>query len=344
MPKLNVSTRLSSVAIAMAALCTLPVATHAQAQAAPLAASQSSYHRMLVGSVEVIALSDGTVPVPAAYLISNSPNEVTRLLNKAFLPQTVDTSVNAYLIKTGGKRILVDAGTAELFGPSLNKLPAALARVGVTPDQITDILVTHIHTDHTGGFMQGSNRAFPNAKVHLEKAERDYWLSPANKAAARADQKNFFDEAVLKFKPYDDAGQVVTFQGATQIFPGIKSQPAPGHTPGHSMYWLEDGGEKLLFWGDVVHVGAVQFPNPTVTIVFDVDPDAARAQRKQAFADAALNGYMVAAPHLPFPGIGHVTRVAPPVGAFQGSDRLYKEIGEYRFYPMPYVNNAPYPN
>lgn len=344
MPKLHPSARLSSAAIALAALFLLPVATGVQAQTAPLARSQASYHRLMVGSIEVIALSDGTVPLDTSILISNSPSDVTRLLKKSFMQATVDTSVNAYLIVTGGKLILVDAGTAELFGPSLNKLPAALRSLGYGPDQITDILVTHIHTDHTGGFMQGTTRAFPNAVVHIEQTEVDYWLTPANKDVAREDQKVFFDQAVLKFKPYVDAGQVVTFHGATQLFPGIKSQPAPGHTPGHSMYVLEDGGQKLLFWGDVVHVGAVQFPNPAVSIQFDVDPDTARVQRKQAFAEAALNGYLVAAPHLPFPGVGHVSRGAPPTGPFQGSDRFYKETGEYRFYPVPYVNNAAFPN
>lgn len=340
----------SIAAIALAALGPIAAPPVAQAQTA-LAKSQPGVHRMAIGNVEVIALSDGTVPLDTAVLMTDNATEIKRLLEKSFVQSPLQASVNAFLIKGIGDRlILVDAGTAELYGPSLNKLPAALNSIGYKPEQITDILVTHIHTDHTGGLMQGTTRAFPNAKVHVEKKEVDYWMSAAERAAARENQKVYFDQAALKFKPYVDSGQVVTFSGATDLFPGLvpggslKSQPSPGHTPGHSFYVLESAGQKVLFIGDIVHVQEVQFPNPVVTIQFDVDPDAARAMRKQAFAEAALGRYLVAAPHLSFPGIGHIARGAPDAGTFLGSDRVYKEVGEFRYYPVPYKNDADYPN
>jgi glyoxylase-like metal-dependent hydrolase (beta-lactamase superfamily II) len=201
--------------------------------------------------------------------------------------------------------------------------------VGYTPEQVTDILITHIHTDHTGGLMDGTKRVFPNAVVHVERKEVDYWMDPASKQKAPEHQKIYFDQAAAKFKPYLDAGQVKTFEGAVELFPGIRSIPAPGHTPGHSFYSLERNGEKVVFWGDILHVAEVQFPDPTVTIAFDADPRAAAEQRKRAFADAAEKGYLVAPAHISFPGIGHVRRV---------------DVGgeEYRWYPAPYVNDAPY--
>jgi glyoxylase-like metal-dependent hydrolase (beta-lactamase superfamily II) len=79
-----------------------------------------------------------------------------------------------------------------------------------------------------------------------------------------------------------------------------------GHTPGHTFYSAESKGQKIVFWGDVMHVAAVQFPNPAVTIVYDVDSKAAAAQRKKAFTDAARGGYFVAAAHISFPGIGQL--------------------------------------
>jgi glyoxylase-like metal-dependent hydrolase (beta-lactamase superfamily II) len=81
---------------------------------------------------------------------------------------------------------------------------------------------------------------------------------------------------------------------------------APGHTPGHSIYAVESKGQKLVLWGDLMHVAAVQFAEPSVTIQFDSDSKAAAAQRKKAYADAAKQGYWVAAAHLSFPGIGQV--------------------------------------
>jgi glyoxylase-like metal-dependent hydrolase (beta-lactamase superfamily II) len=340
----------SSVVISMASVGLLSVAPHAQAQTA-LHKSQPGVHRMMLGQVEVIALSDGTVPLDTGVLQSTSPSEIERLLNKSFVKSPLHASVNAFLLRGVGDRlILVDAGTAELYGPSLNKLPAALASIGVKPEAITDILVTHIHTDHTGGLMQGRTRAFPNAKVHVEQKEVDFWMSAATRAAAPERLKVYFAQAELKFKPYVESRQVVPFRGATDLFPGmvpggsLKSQPSAGHTPGHSFYVLESAGQKMVFIGDIVHVPEVQFAKPIVTIAFDVDPDAARETRRQAFADAARHGYLVAAPHIGFPGVGHIAQGAPKGGTVADDDKLYRDIGEYRFYPIPYQNDAVHPN
>ena len=82
--------------------------------------------------------------------------------------------------------------------------------------------------------------------------------------------------------------------------------PSHGHTPGHTTYVVESKGEKLVLWGDLLHVAAVQFGEPSVTIKYDNDPKAAAAERRKAFAAAAKGGYWVGASHLAFPGIGHL--------------------------------------
>ena len=187
-----------------------------------------------------------------------------------------------------------------------------------------DVLVTHVHTDHTGGLMSGTKRLYPNATIHVDKREIDYWLDAANEQATPKEKQAFFQQARASLAPYVAAGQVRTFDGAQQLFPGLRSVPAPGHTPGHTFYALEDQGVKLVFWGDVMHVAEVQLPDPSVTIVYDVDPAAARAQRLRAFADAAQAGYLVAPAHMAFPGVG----------------RLRADGKAYRWQPLPYVNDA----
>jgi glyoxylase-like metal-dependent hydrolase (beta-lactamase superfamily II) len=97
-----------------------------------------------------------------------------------------------------------------------------------------------------------------------------------------------------------------------------------GHTPGQSYYVLESEGQKMIFWGDIIHVPDIQFTNPNVTIKFDVDSTAAAARRKKDFADAAKNRTLVAMPHMFFPGVGHVA----------------KDSDHYRWIPLPYVNDA----
>ena len=300
----------------------------AQTAAPKLNKSQAGFYHMKVGDFEVTALSDGTIPLPVFDLLTNiKPLEIQKLLSDGFVKAPLDTSVNAYLIKPAGssnKLIMVDAGSGELYGPTLNKLVASLKAVGYEPEQVTDILLTHIHTDHSGGLMDGTRMVFPNAVVHADKREVDYWLNPANAVKAEANKKQLFREAAAKVKPYLDAGKVKTFDGDTQLFSGIRSIATPGHTPGHSFYALESRGEKIVFFGDIMHVAEVQFPNPSVTILFDSDSAAAAAQRKKAFADAAKNSYWIAPAHVSFPGIGH----------------LRADGNGYRWIPIAYVNDA----
>ena len=123
---------------------------------------------------------------------------------------------------------------------------------------------------------------------------------------APEDAKGFFKGAMASLNPYVAAGKFKPFDGNTDLLPGIKAQAARGHTPGHSTYAVESKGQKLVLWGDLMHVAAVQFAEPSVTIAFDTDSKVAAAQRKQAYADAAKQGYWVAAAHLSFPGIGHL--------------------------------------
>ncbi|NHZ36713.1 MBL fold metallo-hydrolase [Massilia rubra] len=297
------------------------------AQAAPgvrLNKVQPGYHHFKVGNVNVTALSDGTLAIPPAALLTNvAPAQVAARLAATFQGTHVDASVNAYLIESGARLLLVDTGSGELYGPTLNKLVATLASAGYQPGQITDILITHIHTDHTGGLMDGKRMVFPNATLHLDKRELDYWMSAARRSEAPEAKRALFDQALMKVKPYVDAGKVKTFDGATELFPGIRSIPSYGHTPGHSFYALEGGGEKLVFWGDLLHVAEVQMPDPSVTIVFDVDANAAAAQRKRAFAEAAREKYLVAGDHVAFPGVG----------------RLRADGDGYRWVPLPYIND-----
>ncbi len=303
----------------------------AQTAAPKLGKSQAGFYRMNVGDFEVIALSDGTVPLPVFDLLTNiKRTEIEKFLTDSYLKAPLDASVNAYLVKPPGntnKLIMVDAGSGELYGPTLNKLVTSLNAVGYEPEQITDILLTHIHTDHSGGLMDGNRIVFPNAVVHADKREVEYWLNPANRDKSKGDKeqlKRLFREAAAKVKPIFDAGKIKTFDGDTQLFPGIRSIATPGHTPGHNFYALESKGEKIVFFGDIMHVAEVQFPNPSVTIMFDSDSAAAATQRKKAFADAAKNGYWIAPAHVSFPGIG----------------RLRAEGNGYRWIPIPYINDA----
>ena len=276
--------------------------------AAPQVKTQApGFYRVMLGDFEVTALSDGTVALPVDKLLTNTkPGQVDKALSRSFLKPPVETSVNGYLINTGTKLVLIDTGAAKLFGPTLGNLVDNLKAAGYQPEQVDEIYITHMHADHVGGLMAGDKLAFPNAIVRADQHDADFWLSAANLEKAPEAMKGFFQGAQASLNPYVAAGKFKPFNGSTELVPGIKAVAAAGHTPGHSTYLVESQGQKLALWGDLMHVAAVQFAAPAVTIQFDVDSKAAAKQRAAAYAAAAKQGYLVGSAHLSFPGLGHL--------------------------------------
>jgi glyoxylase-like metal-dependent hydrolase (beta-lactamase superfamily II) len=311
--------------VAVAAVLITSAAAHA---GAPMAKGpEAGWFRMKIGDFEVTALSDGTAELPVDQLLTNTtPDKVKKALAAVFLKTPLETSINGYLVNTGTKLVLIDAGAANLFGPTLGKLVGSLKAAGYTPDQVDEIYITHMHADHVGGVTNGDKAVFPNATIRAAKAEGDFWLTQANMDKAPAAMKDFFKGAMASMKPYTSANKYKPFEGAdVELVPGIHALAAPGHTPGHTIYAIESKGEKLVFCGDLMHVAAVQFPDPSVTIQFDADSKAAAPQRKKLYADAAAKGYFVAFTHVSFPGIGHIR----------------KEGAGYEWLPVNYTNKLP---
>ncbi len=307
---INLNTLHRKVVAALAATTAIALfASSAAEAAAPMVkTSAPGYYRMMLGDFEVTALSDGTVNLPVRDLLTNiKPAAIDKALAKSYLKNPLETSVNGYLINTGEKLVLIDTGAAGLFGPTLGNLVTNLKAAGYQPEQVDEIYITHMHADHVGGLMAGDKLVFPNAVVRADKKDADFWLSQANLDKAADGDKGFFQGAMASLNPYVKAGKFKAFDGNTDLLPGIKAIVTAGHTPGHSVYVVESKGQKLMLWGDLMHVAAVQFDNPSVTIKFDTDSKTAAVQRKKAYAEAAKGGYLVAATHLSFPGIGHVT-------------------------------------
>jgi glyoxylase-like metal-dependent hydrolase (beta-lactamase superfamily II) len=319
MHRANANSTILSLSVLRAAVLGLVLAVTAGAAApadAPATAAGTGigtgigqapgYYRLALGTFQVVALSDGTIDLPVDQLLKQPPEKTRAALKRDFIALPAETSVNAFLIDTGTKLVLVDTGAGALFGPTLGRLVESLRAAGRSPEQVTDIVITHMHGDHVGGLVADGKVVFPNAVVHADQHDADYWLSQANLDKAPDSMKDFFRGAMASINPYVAAGHFQPIKGDGEIVPGVRSEAAYGHTPGHTVYVVESQGQRLVLVGDLIHVGAVQFPHPEVTIQFDSDPKAAAASRAKVFQQAAKEGAWVGAAHIAFPGIGHL--------------------------------------
>jgi glyoxylase-like metal-dependent hydrolase (beta-lactamase superfamily II) len=232
------------------------------------------------------------------------------MLHNAFLKKdSIHTAVNAWLINTGSKLILVDAGGGSGFAPTLGKLPQSLAGAGVNPDAVDIVVITHMHPDHIPGIVTPEGKpAFKNAVVHVNSDEYAFWTSAEIRGKAPEQFQGFFDMANAAIKPYADAGKVQMTKDGSEIAPGVTSIFTPGHTVGHSMVRVSSGGDQLLVWGDIVHCAALQFAEPERSVAFDHDPATAISNRKKVMDMVSADRLLFAGAHLPFPGLGHATK------------------------------------
>ncbi|WP_334597566.1 MBL fold metallo-hydrolase [Pseudomonas alvandae] len=279
---------------------------------APLQGTQvPGYYRLAVGDYEVTALFDGYNDLSPKLLQGMTQDQVRALLARRSIETPgVQTAFNAFLVNTGKQLILMDTGAGQCIGATAGMLSANMRAAGYRPEQVDAILLTHLHLDHVCGLVDDKQQPiFANATVYTAKAEADYWLDPQALAKAPAGAREFFKIAQDSTAPYVAAGRFKTFANGQAPVPGVDVQLEAGHTPGSTTYRFTSNGQSILFMGDLVHNLAVQFEHPEVSIRFDVDNQQAIKSRAKVFKDAATSKTWVAAAHLPFPGVGHITAV-----------------------------------
>lgn len=274
------------IALAALALAGLPAA----AQTASTT-SAARTHDFRVGALRLTALEDSVVkPFPIAAIYRGAEGaRAGAALRAAGLPaDTVSLGVTVLLVRSGDRLVLIDSGNGV---KAEGRLVDALARAGVRPGRITDLLISHPHPDHVGGLVGADGRpAFPRARVHLHP---DAW------AAMQADPQQAALAAAIR-------AQVTPLGGAMTVAPGVTAVPIAGHTPGHVGVAIASRGERLLAIGDAMHHYVVSVAQPRTTIAFDGDEAVAEASRAALLARAARDKSRLFAPHFPFPGLGRI--------------------------------------
>jgi len=241
-----------------------------------------------IGNMEIFMLVESQRDGNAGILVGADD-----ALLKRYIPASgFKHSTNIFLVKANGKHILIDTAFG---GASFESMKA----LWVSPESVDAILITHLHGDHIGGLLKDGKPVFPKAKIYLSRKEYDYFTKTnPNQGAVAA--LAAYGNRVETFEPGELGGKL------TELLPGITPIANYGHTPGHTVFLLEDKGQKFLVIGDLLHVALVQFPVPDISATYDMDQKAAAAVRRQILDYAAKNMVPIGGMHMVYPGMGMV--------------------------------------
>lgn len=211
------------------------------------------------------------------------PGVPDSLWNALGLQEGVPTSVSCFLLQVGETNILLDTG----LGAPFSQLGARLADMGIAPETLRLIYLTHLHPDHIGGLLKDGQRVFPNATLYVNRVEAEAWQAMTDDASRRA-------KSVLE--AYRD--HLHLFEAGDTLDGGIVTIEAYGHTPGHTVFQKD----SILVVGDLVHGGALQLVHPEYSAAYDMDAEAARQSRCRILDYARTHRLRIYGMHLPGPG------------------------------------------
>jgi glyoxylase-like metal-dependent hydrolase (beta-lactamase superfamily II) len=292
---------------------------HAQApqgRATPLASpgGNAVSYRFQIGNIRATIISDGTITGNVRVYARNAEQaELDAVLGAANLSQEQFVlQLNAMLLEQGGRKILVDPGANLAMGPNGGRLIARLAELGVTPNDIEAIVITHTHPDHVGNLRnQDGSPTFPKAVVHVPEPDWQFFFVNDPGLTHLPMPVDFRERFIRNIKSSLEAvaGNVTRYQPGREVLPGIATIPAAGHTPGMSALLISSGNDQLMVTADLAYHPLLNIDHAWMPGV-DVDAQAARQTRNRLFDRAAADRLLLFGFHFPFPGLGRLSRRA----------------------------------
>lgn len=259
-----------------------------------------------LGDVLVTAISDGSMQVGFELLANIDIAECEKIQRNAGIKEPNAIHINTFLIQKNGKNILIDSGIGGLnnLGGQLIKNLAAL---GIAPEDIDTILLTHSHPDHIGGLItpQG-NAVFSRAELLVSNDEYNYIKDERIFSVANDRTKGNFLLARKSFSLYQDRLRLID---KGEVLAGIDAVPLKGHTPGHTGYKIIGKNDELLVWGDIVHFPQIQLLKPNVSIAFDYDPQLAVETRINILDMVNSNHILVGGMHFGKNGFNYIKQL-----------------------------------
>jgi len=248
-------------------------------------------HSIVLGDFEITTLQSGTriVEEPQSIFGTNvSADEFAGVSDENFIPtDKTRFFFNPCVVRAGSDVILFDAGVNQAG------IIAALEQAGLTPDDITIVVITHMHGDHIGGLVgEDGKPTFSKARYITGQVEFDAWAAMDNEG---------FDNIV---RPLADQFEFIG--DADSIISGITGIAAFGHTPGHMIYRLESAGQPFVIAADTANHYVWSLAHPDWEVKFDMDKQAAAATRRKVLSMLAADKIPFLGYHMPFPSMGFV--------------------------------------
>ncbi|MCX5691329.1 MAG: MBL fold metallo-hydrolase [Planctomycetota bacterium] len=272
----------------------------------------AGYYRFQIGSIEAVALHDGSsklTPIQPAIASEATADELNSVLREYHhSTDAANIEFNTLVLKIGAETVLIDTGN----GGDGAGVAANLAAAGIKPESITAVIISHAHPDHIFGLVNANDSlAFPNAKVFMSKIEHDFWTADTIKLGDTAIpdewRKAWISRVPAVIKAVKPKLNLVA--GGDALMDALEPIHTPGHTPGHLSVAIRSGKDQLMAMGDLSHNSVVMFAKPTWTIGFDVSKKDAIATRLKMFDRMAADRMRVFGYHMPWPGLGHIRRV-----------------------------------
>ena len=265
---------------------------------------------MNIGAYEIFTIESGYISLDGGAMFGVVPKVLWQRTNPADERNRIQLALRTMVIRNEQRTILVDAGVGEKMNDklsdiynvdqSVHSLKNGLAKKGIAPEDITDVIVTHLHFDHVGGatYYEGNELklTFPNATYHVQ-GEQWYWANnPSDK-----DRASYMPE---NFKPIEQAGKLHELDGPGELFPGIEVLVMYGHTAGMQLPKISDGKTTLLYCADLMPT-ASHIPLPFI-MGYDNNPLITLQEKKRLLPQVVKENWILVFEHDPFRAAGTV--------------------------------------
>ncbi len=266
-------------------------------------------HSLRFGDAEIISVSDGHIHfAPSDFFPSVESSEWEAYTDQLTSDGQIRMNVGSFVIRVGNDVALVDTGLGEGDHPFDNSewglLAADMGSKGIAPDEITAVVITHLHRDHVGWNMVEENGVrtpfFPNARYHVPKADWNVFTRRAG--------MSMFAYIAEQVTPLMEFGVLEFIEGEQPIGDHLTALPTPGHTPGHTSVLVSSAAESAVILGDAAHV-PVQAHHTDWSPRADTNPELSRQNRAELFDRMEKDHSLVVSGHFPVPGFGRLVRV-----------------------------------